>query len=63
MHWLWIYIVWMVYAVMVMGILETASDRTQNTRGAGTALVLGAVLGVILSVTILWFGPIDPFAA
>lgn len=62
MHWLWIYIVWMVYALLAMGILEAASDRTQNLRGAGTALITGAVLGLVLTVVILWFGPIDPFA-
>lgn len=62
MHWLWIYIVWMVYALLVMGVLEAASDRTQNMRGARTAIVAGAVLGLVLSFVILWFGPIDPFA-
>ena len=62
MHWLWVYIVWMVYALLVMGILEAAADRTQNMRGAGTALITGAILGAVLTLVILWFGPVDPFA-
>ena len=45
MHWLFIYIVWMVYALLAMGILEAASDRTQNLRGAGKALTIGAIIG------------------
>lgn len=61
MHWLLVYLVWMVYIVMVMGIVEAAADRTQDLRGARIALVVGAVLGVVLSVGILWFGPADPF--
>ncbi|MEA1904195.1 MAG: hypothetical protein U9N56_11815 [Actinomycetota bacterium] len=61
MHWLLIYIVWMVYILLAMGILETASDRTQRLQGAGKALALGAFLGVLLTTAILWFGPIDPF--
>jgi hypothetical protein len=61
MHWLFIYIVWMIYALLAMGVLETAADRTQDLRGAKTALVAGAVIGVVLSAVILWFGPIDPF--
>ncbi len=62
MHWLFIYIVWMVYILLAMGVLEAASDRTQDLAGARTALVVGAILGAALSLTILWFGPIDPFA-
>ena len=62
MHWLLIYIVWMLYSLLAMGILEAASDRADDLRGAGTALVAGAVLGVLLIVLILWFGPLDPFA-
>jgi multisubunit Na+/H+ antiporter MnhB subunit len=62
MHWLFIYIVWMVYILLAMGVLEAASDRTQDLRGARTALVVGAVLGAGLTLTTLWFGPIDPFA-
>lgn len=62
MHWLFIYIVWMVYILLAMGVLEAASDRTQDLRGARTALVVGAVLGAGLTLTILWSGPIDPFA-
>jgi len=61
MHWLFIYIVWMVYALLAMGILEAASDRTQNLRGAGKALTIGAIIGVLISTAILWFGPTDPF--
>ena len=62
-HWLFVYIVWMVYAVLVMGILETAADRQEDElRGSGRALIIGAVIGLILSITILWFGPTDPFA-
>jgi multisubunit Na+/H+ antiporter MnhB subunit len=52
----------MVYILLAMGVLEAASDRTQNLRGARTALAVGAVLGVALTLAILWFGPIDPFA-
>jgi multisubunit Na+/H+ antiporter MnhB subunit len=59
---LFIYIVWMVYILLAMGVLEAASDRTQNLRGARTALVVGATIGAALTLTILWFGPIDPFA-
>ena len=62
MHWLFIYLVWMLYILLVMGVLEAASDRTDDLRGAGTALVSGAVLGLILTVLILWLGPLDPFA-
>ena len=62
MHWLLIYIVWMVYALLCMGVLEAASDRTEDLRGAKTALWVGAGIGVILSVLILWLGPTDPFA-
>ncbi len=62
MHWLFIYIVWMVYILLAMGVLEAASDRTQDLRGAGTALVVGAAIGAALTLAILWFGPIDPFA-
>ena len=63
MHWLFIYIVWMVYALLAMGVLEAASDGTQDLRGAKTALIAGAVLGLLLSLVILWFGPVDPFAS
>ncbi len=52
----------MVYILLAMGVLEAASDRTQDLRGARTALVVGAVLGATLTLAILWFGPIDPFA-
>ncbi len=52
----------MVYILLAMGVLEAASDRTQDLRGARTALVVGAVLGAALTLAILWFGPIDPFA-
>ena len=62
MHWLFIYIVWMVYILLAMGVLEAASDRTQDLRGARTALVVAAAIGAALTLAILWFGPIDPFA-
>jgi multisubunit Na+/H+ antiporter MnhB subunit len=62
MHWLFIYIVWMVYTLLAMGVLEAASDRTQDLRGARSALIVGAVLVAALTLAILWFGPIDPFA-
>ena len=54
--------VWMVYAILAMGILEAYSERDERlVRGASTALVVGAVIGAILTIVILWFGPIDPF--
>lgn len=62
MHWLLVYLVWMVYALLCMGVLEAASDRTQDMRGAKRALWIGALVGVGLTITILWFGPTDPFA-
>ena len=61
MHWLLIYLVWMLYILLGMGVLEAASDRTDDLRGAPTALIGGAVLGLTLTVVILWFGPVDPF--
>ena len=63
MHWFWIFIVWMVYSLLVMGVLEAYSQRDARlVRGAGVALVVGALIAVTLSVTILWFGPPNPFA-
>jgi hypothetical protein len=52
----------MVYILLAMGVLEAASDRTQNLHGARAALVAGALFGAALTLAILWFGPIDPFA-
>ncbi len=53
----------MVYSLLVMGVLEAYSQRDARlVRGAGAALVVGALIAVTLSVTILWFGPPDPFA-
>ena len=57
MHWLAIYGIWMLYALLCMGIVEAASDRTQDLRGAKAALWIGAGIGVSLSALILWFGP------
>jgi uncharacterized membrane protein YeiB len=52
----------MVYAILGMGVLEAYSERDAKlVRGAGTAMVLGAIVAVTLSVVILWFGPIDPW--
>ena len=62
-HWLYLYLVWMVYILLIMGVLEAAADRTQNLRGAKTALIGGALVAVTLSIGILWFGPLDPFSA
>ncbi len=61
MHWLLIYLVWMLYILLGMGVLEAASDRTNDLRGARTALVAGAVFSLMMTVLILWFGPVDPF--
>lgn len=62
MHIFWLFLVWMVYAILGIGVLEAYSDRNpQSVRGAGTALVVGGILAVVLSVVILWYGPIDPW--
>jgi hypothetical protein len=62
MHIFWLFLVWMVYAILGMGVLEAYSERDAKlVRGAGTAMVLGAIVAVTLSVVILWFGPIDPW--
>lgn len=61
-HWFWLFIVWMVYATLVMGVLEALSERDERlVRGAGTALIVGALLAVVLSIFILWTGPPNPF--
>jgi hypothetical protein len=48
MYWLLIYIKWMLYTLLAIGVLESASDRT----------VLGA-LSTVVSIS----GPLDPFAS
>jgi hypothetical protein len=54
----------MVYSILTIGVLEAYSDRNPHSvRGAGTALVVGGILAVVLSVVILWYGPIDPWSA
>ena len=63
MHWLLIYIVGMLYILLVMGVLEAASGRTEEFWGAGAALVTGAVLGALLTIVVLELGPLDPFVA
>lgn len=55
---------WMVYSIMLMGVLEAYSERDARlVRGAGVALVVGALLATTLTVAILWFGPVDPFSS
>lgn len=62
MHIFWLFLVWMVYAILGMGILEAYSERDARlVRGAGTAMIVGGVVALLLSVLILWFGPIDPW--
>lgn len=59
MHFFWLFLVWMVYSILTIGVLEAYSERdTQSVRGAGTAMVVGGIIAVILSVVILWFGPV-----
>lgn len=59
MHYFWMFLVWMVYSILAVGVLEAYSERdTQSVRGAGTAMVVGGIIAVILSVVILWFGPV-----
>ncbi len=62
MHVFWLFVVWMVYGILAMGVLEAYSERDSRlVRGAATAMVVGGVVSVALSVVILWFGPIDPW--
>lgn len=61
MHWFWLFLIWMVYSILAMGVLEAYSERDERLiRGAGAAMIVGAVLAVSLSVIVLWFGPLDP---
>jgi hypothetical protein len=64
MHWFWLFLVWMVYSILAMGVLEAYSERDERlVRGAGWAMVIGAIIAVTLSILILWFGPLDPLGA
>lgn len=59
MHYFWMFLVWMVYSILAIGVLEAYSERSsQSVRGAGTAMIVGGVVAVVLTVTILWFGPV-----
>ncbi len=63
MHWFWVFLIWMLYAILAMGVLEAFSERDERlVRGAGTAMLVGGLVAISLTVAILWFGPIDPFA-
>lgn len=62
MHFFWMFLVWMVYSILAMGVLEAYSEReSQSVRGAGKAMIIGGIIAVSLSVVILWFGPIGPW--
>jgi hypothetical protein len=62
MHYFWMFLVWMVYSILAIGVLEAYSERNAKlVRGAGTAMVVGGILAVLLSVVILWFGPVGPW--
>jgi hypothetical protein len=59
MHYFWMFLVWMVYSILAIGVLEAYSEReTQSIRGARTAIMVGALIAITLSVVILWFGPV-----
>jgi hypothetical protein len=59
MHYFWMFLVWMVYSILAIGVLEAYSEReTQSVRGARTAIMVGALIAITLSVVILWFGPV-----
>lgn len=59
MHYFWMFLVWMVYSILAIGVLEAYSERdTQLVRGAGTAMMIGGLIAIVLSVVILWFGPV-----
>ena len=59
MHFFWLFLVWMVYSILAVGVLEAYSERNaEAVRGAGAAMILGGVLAVLLSVVIFWFGPV-----
>lgn len=52
----------MVYSILAMGVLEAYSERDSRlVRGAGAAMVIGGIVAVVLSVAILWFGPVGPW--
>ena len=54
MHYFWMFLVWMVYSILAMGVLEAYSERsTQSVRGAGTAMIVGGVIAAVLSIVIL----------
>lgn len=56
------FLVWMVYSILGIGVLEAYSERDARlVRGAGVAMVVGGILAVALSVVILWFGPVGPW--
>lgn len=62
MHYFWVFLVWMVYSILGIGVLEAYSERDARlVRGAGVAMVVGGILAVALSVVILWFGPVGPW--
>ena len=62
MHFFWLFLVWMVYSILVVGVLEAYSERNpRSVHGAGTAVIVGGVVAVCLSVVIFWFGPIGPW--
>lgn len=62
MHYFWMFLVWMVYSILAMGVLEAYSERNaRSVRGAGVAMVVGGIVAVVLSVAILWFGPVGPW--
>jgi hypothetical protein len=62
MHIFWLFLVWMVYSILAIGVLEAYSERDANAvRGAGTAMLIGGILAVFLTVVILWFGPLEPW--
>jgi hypothetical protein len=49
----------MVYSILAIGVLEAYSEReTESVRGARTAIMVGALIAITLSVVILWFGPV-----
>lgn len=62
MHFFWLFLVWMVYSILAIGVLEAHSERNADAvRGAGTAMILGGVLAVLHSLVIFWFGPVGPW--
>lgn len=62
MHFFWMFLVWMVYSILTIGVLEAYSERDARlVRGVDTAMLVGGIIAVILSVVILWFGPVGPW--